>query len=124
MHHQIDGHWTAPQVIVDLRVPANSIDNSKTITATFDDNDNIGEADLVFGPHGTQFSTPALLTMECLNFDLSGLNPDDIKFYYLNENGQWEEHPCHEIVISIEWGVIRVVDAQIPHFSRYAIGME
>jgi hypothetical protein len=84
----------------------------------------MGEADLVFGPHGTRFSLPALLTIECKNFDLSGINPGDLKFYYVNENGQWQEHPAHEIFVDVQWGTIRVVDAQIPHFSRYAIGME
>ena len=113
-----------PEVMVDLNVPANAIDYSKTITATFDDFDNIGEADLVFGPHGTQFSNPALLTMECKNFNLSGLNPNNIKFYYVNPSGQWVVHPAHEIYVNVQWGTIRVVNAQIPHFSRYAIGVE
>jgi len=124
LHHIAYSGSPRPEVVVDLRVPAWAVDYSKNIWVTFDDADNVGEADLVFGPHGTQFSSPALLTMECKNLNLSGINPNDIKFYYVNENGQWVEQPSHEIFVDVNSGLIRVVGAQIPHFSRYAIGYE
>jgi hypothetical protein len=121
MHYTATSGYPRPEVVVDLKVPAWSIDYSKTISVTFDD---AAGAELVFGPHGTQYGTPALLTVECKNFNLSGIDPNSLKFYYVNESGQWIEHPVHEIFVDVNAGVLRVVDAQIPHFSRYAIGYE
>jgi hypothetical protein len=115
---------TSPELHAWLDIPANSMSQSDNVSMTFDDSQNIGPTDIVFGPHGTTFSTPAILTIECKYFDLSGFDPYKLKLYYVNENGQWEEHPAHEIHVEPWWGFIRVFQAQIPHFSRYAIAAE
>ena len=107
-----------------LLVPANSIDHSKTVSMTFDDHNNLGFTEVVFGPHGTQFSSPALLDIEASGLNLSGLNPNNVKLYYVNENGHWEEMVAGSVSVSIPTGTVYVNDAQIPHFSRYALAAD
>ena len=120
LHHISNGI----EVVVDLRIDPNTMSYSTTVSATVDDGSYVGESDVVFGPHGLQFSSPANMTMEAKNLDLSGINPDNIKLYYINDNGQWVEQPCHEIYVNVQWGIIRVVDAKLDHFSRYALGFD
>lgn len=115
---------TSPEMTATINIPANSISQSCNVSMYFDDSQNVGPTDIVFGPHGTTYSTPAKLTIECKYFDLSGVDPNTLHLYYVNENGQWVEHPSHEIHVEPGWGFIRVVDAEIPHFSRYAIASE
>lgn len=121
MHHIADYGWPRPEVIVDLVVPAGAIDYSKPISMTFDD---YNCTSIVFGPHGTQFSTPAVLNVEAKYFDLTGFDPNVLKFYYVNDNGVWEEYPYYEITVDASTGTIKITGAVIPHFSRYAIGMD
>ena len=65
-----------------------------------------------------------MLSVEAKNFDLTGFDPNSIKFYYMNDNGIWEEYPVYEIFVDVQWGTIRIIGAQIPHFSRYGIGID
>ena len=120
----VEENGSGREIMLYLTVLPGTIDHSKRISVSFDDADNIGTADLVFEPHGTVFSKPALLTMFCKNFDLTGINPDDLKFYYINESGEWEQHPAYRISVDIAKGNISIIGAQLPHFSRYAIGLE
>jgi hypothetical protein len=108
------------EVVIDLKISANTIDYSKTVSMTV--NDLLGQSAVEFGPHGTVYSSPAMLTIECKNVDFTGINPANLKLYYVNPNGQWTVHPAHEIYVDKTWKIIRVVNAQIPHFSKYAIG--
>ncbi|MBN2009448.1 hypothetical protein JW960_08900, partial [candidate division KSB1 bacterium] len=118
IHHMFDN--SNAEAVIDLKIKANTIDYSKWVGMTFDDQNQVGYTDIVFSPHGTQFSSPALLTIELKNVNLSGIDPNKVRLYYVDESGNWVEHPTHEIYVDATWGVIRVVDAQIPHFSRYA----
>ena len=121
MHHIADYGSPRPEVTVDLVVAPGAIDYSKTISMTFDD---YNSTSIEFGPHGTQFSTPAILNAEAKYFDLTGFDPNSLKFFYVNENGVWEEYPFYQITVNPSTGTIKITGAVIPHFSRYAIGME
>ena len=107
-----------------LRIPQNSIDISKTVTMTYDDQNFQGFTDLVFGPHGTQFSSPALLDAKITGLNLKGVNPDKVKFYYVNDNGQWEEMVVQSIAVYPAYGAVKIAGAELPHFSRYAVASE
>ena len=81
-----------------------------------------GEVDVSFQPHGITFSVPALLNIEATNIDLSGVNPNNIGIYYVNEDtGEWEEMQTYDIIVKKTEGYLKIVDAEIPHFSRYAV---
>ena len=77
--------------------------------------------DFVFGESGTTFSTPALLDLAVYGVDLSGVNPESVNIYYVNPNGQWEVMPSEQVTVNVEAGYIYILNAEISHFSRYAL---
>ena len=107
-----------------LQIPGGSIDYSKMVTMEYDEQNNQGFTDLVFGPHGTQFSSPAILEFKVGGVDLTGVDPDKVKFYYVNDNGHWEEMKVAGIYVSVAAGVVKVSGAKLSHFSRYAVAAE
>jgi len=53
------------------------------------------------------------------------VNPNDVDIFYDNqENGQWEPMQRDDVLIDVDAGSVKVVNARLPHFSRYAIGAE
>ncbi len=120
---QIDANG-AVKADIKLEVEKHSIDFDKTISMSFDDAQYQGISDVVFGPHGTQFSSPAFLTIKVKDLDLSGLEGQNIGLYYVNDNGTWEEMVCEEIKVTFENGEIEVIRAELHHFSRYALAAD
>ena len=107
-----------------LDIPSKSIDNDKFVSMKYDDLNFLGFTDVVFGPHGTQFSKPALLNVSLQNMDLTGINPDKVALYYVNDNGQWEKMVVESITVDLITGTVIVLNAQINHFSRYAVASD
>jgi len=108
-----------------LEIPAKAMDKDADISLTIDDKLFSGAMDVEFSPHGTIFSTPALLSIKAKGLDLEGIDPQTIGFYYDNqETGEWEEMEYDELKVDVKQGTISVKNAQLPHFSRYAIGTE
>ena len=80
---------------------------------------------MTFQPHGIIFSQPAILNLEALGVDFSGVNPDDVDIFYDNPaTGQWEPMQRDDIIVDVNLGRIQVINARLDHFSRYAIGDE
>ena len=116
-----DGTTNNAEISVDLTILPGAIDISKELSMTFDDTDIA----LTFGPHGTTFSPSALLNLTATGLDLTGVNPESVELYYENTNtGLWELMPREDIVVIPDQGYIRVVNAELPHFSRYALSNE
>ncbi|MBN1483047.1 hypothetical protein EH223_14075 [candidate division KSB1 bacterium] len=70
----------------------------------------------VFGPHGTQFNQPVRVELSYKNADLTGINEDDLRVYYFNEDTNlWEA-----IGGTVD-KTNKVIIAYLEHFSRYAI---
>jgi hypothetical protein len=113
-----------------LKVLPGAVNNWVNISVTMDDElSMLGDIDMEFAPHGLNFNTPALLNIEAYNLDLSDINTDDLGtvlgLYYDNqETGEWEKMICEDIQINFAQGFIKVINAQLPHFSRYAVGGE
>ena len=108
-----------------LKVLQHTISQDAELSISMDDAQLSGNFDMVFLPHGVTFSSPALLNIEAKNLDISGISPDEINIYYDNqETGQWEVMNSKEIIVKVDEGYIKIVDAELPHFSRYAIGLE
>ena len=113
------------EVLMTLKVFAGTISRDAHLIMRLDDRELEGNVDVRFRPHGITFSSPALLNIEAKNLDLSGVNPDDINIYYYNpETGQWEVMQSYAVIVNEVNGYVKVVDGQLPHFSRYAIGAE
>ena len=74
-----------------------------------------------FGPHGTNFLEPAILTIYVTGCDLSYLGPkDEVKLFY-DDDGEWEEMDG-DVYVDRHQGTITCLNGKLPHFSRYAFG--
>jgi len=112
-------------VKITLKVFKGSISQDAELMMSLDDQELLGNVDVTFSPHGITFSRPARLDIEAKNLDLSGVNPDDINIYYDNpETGQWEVMQSYAVIVNEANGYIKVIDAKLPHFSRYAMMAE
>ena len=78
--------------------------------------------DMEFGPHGTTFLMPVLLNITAVGLDLSEANEETLDLYYDNpDTGQWEKVERENVIITKSTGTLQIVNARIPHFSRYAV---
>ena len=110
---------------VSLQVLPNSIDQDKDIEIAFETTELTGGVAVVFQPHGTIFAPEAILNIEAHGVDLSNVDIDRINIYYDNqETGVWEPMERDQIIIDVENGTVKVVNAKLPHFSRYGIAAD
>jgi len=108
-----DGHTVEVNGV--LKIPAGAFDGNKTIDVIVDNE----EAIIDFFPSPTVFNVPLLL-----NLDYSGLvldqNAADFDFYFVDENDD-----NYELInktakdINVSLGKMGIVEAVIPHFSRF-----
>jgi hypothetical protein len=72
-----------------------------------------------FSPHGTQFNRPVTVWISYKDADLTGVNEEDLKIWYFNEDtGMWE------LIGDTVDTRNKMVGGILHHFSRYAIGGE
>ncbi len=108
-----------------INIRPNTMSADAEIGLTVDDQNFAGAVDVEFAPHGITFSEPALLTMYAYGLDLSGVDVNNLNFYYQNtETGLWEPMVYQYLYVSVEYGIIYLLNGELPHFSRYAIGTE
>lgn len=99
-----------------LTIPGNSL--------SFSDNRNISmeisnEAGVDFSPSMT-FDQPVILNYTVSGLDLNGINPNKVKFYYVDPDGNLSPTVNDGVSVNISTGTLTVVNAQLPHFSRWA----
>ncbi len=98
-----------------LTVPANSsFADSREITMQVSD-----EAGVDFFPSMT-FNEPVILNLKITGLDLSGINPDDVEFYYVDQSGNLTPTVNNGVKVDNSTGTLSVDNAQLPHFSRWA----
>ena len=103
--------------IVTLTVLPNSVKETTELSLIMDKK----SFDMGFGPAGTVFENPALLNIIGVNLNLKKVNLETLGIYYDNpQTGQGQKIASENIVVDKEHGFLRIRDAQIPHFSRYA----
>ncbi len=86
----------------------------KTIAQTF----NTGGAAMVFGP-SMQFQALVEYSYKITGIDVSGINPNTLEFVYIDANGNMYPVNYESVDMDEATGMLEVVDAEIPHFSRY-----
>ena len=92
-----------------------SFEGTRNITIILDGDSFTGD----YYPHGN-FVKPAMLTIKVGHADLSGLvSEDDLKFVYVNENGEIEEMAKKNLMVNFNSNTIALINAELPHFSRY-----
>ncbi|KAA3618870.1 MAG: hypothetical protein DWQ05_05745 [Calditrichaeota bacterium] len=111
------------KIMVSLTVKAGTISQDASLSLNVDDEGYlVGSLDVNFGPHGITFSEPAVLNITVENADLSGLDAETLRVVYDDtDTGIWEDMEYKELKIDQAAGKLELVEAQIPHFSRYAI---
>ena len=87
------------------------------ITMEIDDQTGVS----TFNPHMV-FNFPAVLNQTFSGLNLTGINPDNVKLYYLAEDGNYEAMQCDNLIVDVATGTITVVNGKIPHFSLYGYG--
>ena len=97
-----------------LEFSAGAFSGSKNITQTF----NTGGAAMEFGP-SMQFSATVKYTYEIYGADLTGINPATLNFVYIDANGYMYPVLYESVSMDENTGMLKVVDAELPHFSRY-----
>ncbi len=95
--------------------PAGSFSGTKTITISLDPKKLTG----TFSP-GMVFNKPVLFSALFTGVDLNGINGSTFEFVYVAPNGQQTIIPNSFLYIDKEKGVLGILGAQLPHFSRYA----
>ena len=109
---------------VDLHVKwaPGSVSNDFTAGMTMDTYYLMNSVNLQFGPHGTIFLKPALLTIKASGLDLSAFAGRKTLSLYYDHNGIWEKM-TGTVTIDPSKGTLSCTDGQLPHFSRYAFGV-
>lgn len=110
---------------ISLDIPPNSISKDAEIEISIETTEIVGGVFVSFAPHGVVFDIPALLNITAYGVDFTGVNPQEVSIYYDNqESGLWEEMEREQIIINAQEGIVQVINAQIPHFSRYALSKD
>ncbi|HRN25067.1 MAG TPA: hypothetical protein PLT78_00745 [Ignavibacteriaceae bacterium] len=93
---------------------AGSFSGTKTITITLDPKKLSG----TFEP-GMVFNKPVLFSALFTNLNLKGVDVSNFDFVYVAPNGQQTTMPSSFLYFNKEKGVVGILGAQLPHFSRY-----
>jgi len=110
---------------VTLTIPPASISEDAEVTVSLNSNEILGGVSVTFEPHGVTFSMPAELDIVASGVDFAGVDLNLVDVFYDNEeDGIWDRMPKDELIIDELTGKVVVKKAKLPHFSRYAVGME
>lgn len=109
-------------VKVTLTIPLGALSNDAEISLSMSTTEIFGGAYVNFEPHGTVFNQPAILNLTAFGVDFTGVDTKAVDFYYDNtDTGQWEKMQRDDVRINLAKRKIRVINALLPHFSRYAL---
>ena len=97
-----------------LKVPKNAFSGTETLEYQINGED--GSID--FYP-GMTFDKDLLFDLKFTGLDLSGINPSDIQFLYLDPDGNTYPVQYSHLTVDVDRGILEVKDAVITHFSRY-----
>jgi hypothetical protein len=75
-------------------------------------------AAMSFGP-SMQFDARVKLDLRITGLDLTGVDPDDVDFVFVDDDGNIEHVEYDEIEVNLSTGTIEVDDVELTHFSRY-----
>jgi len=98
----------------DIRFPKLSFSGNVTFTITHDNLSCVA----AFGPSFV-FNKDLILNVKYIGIDLTGINPSTVKFAYIAADGSVQYAVNDGIVVDLSTGTLEVINAKIPHFSRY-----
>jgi hypothetical protein len=103
------------RIMGDLNCPKGAYDGRLTFSFTL--SDNVTAID--FDPSPFTFDVPVEYTIIYEGLNLAGLNPEDVDFYYIAPDGSLVKAEYDRLEVNIATGSLFVLDAKLPHFSRY-----
>ena len=71
-----------------------------------------------FSPSGT-WSKPVIFNLRITGIDLHDVDPSQVSFVYMAPDGSYHKAKYESIYVNTRWGILEVVNAQLPHFSRW-----
>jgi hypothetical protein len=91
-----------------------SFTGSRYITMTVDD--QCGTS--TFTPSGT-FTKPVIYNLTIVGLNLSNVDPAKVRFVYMAPDGNYYVPQYERLYVEKQSGKLQIVNAQLPHFSRY-----
>ncbi|HVO73189.1 MAG TPA: hypothetical protein VMT35_04140 [Ignavibacteriaceae bacterium] len=116
----INAHYAAytPFHFISIKAKAeiqkNSFEGWTFVTMSI--NDKYGVT--TFSPEQT-FSKPVIYNLTIKGLDLSAIDPPTVQFVYMAPDGQYQKAEYDRLIVDKGTGTLQVVNAKIPHFSRY-----
>ena len=109
-------HSSTGDVVIksDLRFPDRSFSGQVKFTVSHDDATCLS----TYGPSYV-FNKALIFNITYTGVDLSTVNPLTVKFAYISTKNSVEYAVNDGIVVDKTTGTLQVINAQIPHFSRY-----
>lgn len=104
-------------IYVKLEIPKKAFHGTKTITMTLDDE----YASIHFDP-GMNFKKDLILNQYFQGIDLfffRGNYMEEMDFVFIDDDGNIEMMERNGVTLNKQIGLIEVLDAKIPHFSRF-----
>ncbi len=108
-------------VHIELRFEPGTITDDFVATLTMDSYYLMSTVDMQFGPHGSTFLKPAILSANVVGVDLTGFTKDAPPNLYYDDNGTWVPMQG-EVKIDPKHLKLECKDGELPHFSRYCFG--
>lgn len=99
-----------------LTIPADNDAFSDVRDITMEVSDQAG---VDFYPSMT-FDQPVILNYTITGLDLSNVNPEDVGFFYVAPDGNLIPAENEGVIVDLNSGTLEVINAQLPHFSRWA----
>lgn len=98
-----------------LEIPTGAFVGKKKITIKLDKK----YAGFDFGPDGSEFSKPLLFSGKIEGLDLKDIDENNVKFGYVDNKENFTPVVYEKVEVNVKKGVVKVVNAQLTHFSRY-----
>jgi hypothetical protein len=96
-----------------LKIPKDAFSGTETLSFQIN-----SDASIDFYP-GMTFDKDCLYDIKFTGLDLTGIDPNDIGFYYLAPDNTVYPVSYSHLTVDVEKGILEVKDAIITHFSRY-----
>ncbi|MGE5437844.1 MAG: hypothetical protein ACM3O3_11495 [Syntrophothermus sp.] len=103
------------QIVGNLYIPENAFSGNLNFKIEIDRQYTFQD----FYPSPYTFQQPLKLDLVYLNIDLKGIDPSKIDFYYMKDAQNFIKVNYDYIKIDVEKGILAVVGAELPHFSRF-----
>lgn len=116
---QLNGSYQGTTGLVtiqaNLNVPSNAYPGEKVLYVV----NSSAYAEVDFNP-SLSFDAPVLLNLTITGLDLTGVNPSQVGFAYISDDGSYTEPISYDnLTVNVATGTLSVANAHLSHFSRY-----